>query len=82
MLRLSSWIKLNLKPILALDFQLHAPLNFYYLDQFELTFLVTYGKCTSSPSPLIFLLFLIILFNFSQVPPPFPLDYMMVFLRV
>ena len=66
---LSSWIKLNLKPLLALDFQLHAPLNnFYYLDQFELTFLVTCGKCTSSPSPLIFLLFLIILFNFSQVP--------------
>ena len=66
---LSSWIKLNLKPMLALDFQLHAPLNnFYYLYQFELTFLVTCGKCTSSPSPLIFLLFLIILFNFSQVP--------------
>ena len=80
MLLLSSWMKLNLKPMLALDFQLYAPLNhFYYLDQFESTFLVTCGKCTSSP-PLIFLLFLVILFNFSQVPPP--LDYLMVFCRV
>lgn len=55
---MSSWIKLNLKPMFALDFQLHAPLNyFYYLGQFELALLIlSLFSCSPGSSSFPFLL--------------------------